>query len=109
MITRAARALGWSAMALVVLGVTAWGTLALHYSDLSPGSLRDVLAGLNGLLGLTVLVSIIAGWRRRLLLALFAAAFVGLLLYWRTIAPSNDRDWAPEVARLPHATIAGDV
>src|SRR5262249_49188194 len=47
--------------------------------------------------------------RRRALLALFAAGFVVLLLYWGTITPSNDRDWAPEVARLPFATIDGDL
>jgi len=109
MITGAARALGWGAMALAVLGVAVWGTLALHYSDLSPGWLRDALAVLNGLVGLTVVVSIAAGWRRRLFLTVFAVAFVGLLLYWRTITPRNDRDWAPEVGRLPHATIAGDL
>jgi uncharacterized protein DUF4105 len=104
-----ARVLAWSAAALVVLGAGAWGTLALHYSDLSPGWLREALVVLNGLLGLIALASIGAGRRRRLLLSLFAVAFVGLLLYWRTITPRNDRDWAPEVARLPFATIAGDL
>src|SRR5262249_15453433 len=43
------------------------------------------------------------------ILAVFAVAFIGLLLYWRTIVPRNDRDWAPEVGRLPFATIAGDL
>ena len=109
MIAAVARALAWSAAAVVVLGAGAWGALALHYSDLSPGWLREALAVLNGLLGLIALASIGAGRRRRLLLSLFAMAFVGLLLYWRTITPSNDRDWAPEVARLPFATIAGDL
>ena len=104
-----ARVLVWSAAALVVLGAGAWGTLALHYLDLSPGWLREALVVLNGLLGLIALASIGAGRRRRLLLSLFAVAFVGLLLYWRTITPRNDRDWAPEVARLPFATIAGDL
>ena len=109
MIAGTVRVLGWGIAALVVLGTGLWGTLALHYSDLSPGWLRDALAGLYGLLALTALVALAARRRRRVLLALFAAAFVGLLLYWRTITPSNDRDWAPEVARLPYATIAGDL
>jgi hypothetical protein len=109
MIARAGRTLGWVVVALVVLGAGAWGTLALHYSDLAPGWLRDTLAGLYGVLALTAVVSIGAGRRRRVLLAAFAVAVVGLLLYWRTIVPSNDRDWAPEVARLPYATIAGDL
>jgi hypothetical protein len=109
MIAGTVRVLGWGIAGLVVLGTGLWGTLALHYSDLSPGWLRDALAGLYGLLALTAFVALAARQRRRVLLALFAAAFVGLLLYWRTITPSNDRDWAPEVARLPHATIAGDL
>jgi hypothetical protein len=109
MIAGTARVLGWGIAALAVLGTGLWGTLALHYSDLSPGWLRDALAGLYALLALTALVALAARRRRRVLLVLFVAAFVGLLLYWRTITPSNDRDWAPEVARLPYATIAGDL
>jgi hypothetical protein len=27
---------------------------------------------------------------------------------WGSIVPSNDREWRPEVAVLPHATIAGN-
>jgi len=109
MIGRAARLLGWGAVALAVLGAGAWGILALHYSDLAPGWLRDALAALTGLLALATLGSIVAGRRRGALLALFAVGFVALLLYWGTITPSNARDWAPEVARLPSATIDGDL
>ena len=102
-------ALGWTIVALVAVGAGVWGTLALHYSDLSPAPFREALAAAFGLLALTALGSIGARWRRSAILVIFAAAFLGLLVYWRTIAPSNDRDWAPEVARLPHATVAGDV
>jgi hypothetical protein len=108
-ISRAARVLVWGAVALVVLVAGVWGTLALHYSDLSPGWLRAALAVANGLLALLTIGSMVTGRRRRPLLVLFAAAFASLLLYWQTITPSNDRDWAPEVARLPSATIDGDL
>ena len=40
---------------------------------------------------------------------ILGAACLALLLYWGTIEPSNDRDWAPEVARLPRATVVGDL
>ena len=103
------RRLGWALAALVVLGAGVWGALALHYSGLSPGWLRETLAGLHGLLALATVAAIATGRGRRVSLALFAAAFAGLLVYWSTITPSNDRDWAPEVARLPYATIAGDL
>jgi hypothetical protein len=104
-----ARVLGWGVVALAVAATGAWGTLALHYSGLSPGWLRAVLATAFGLLGSAALGALVAGWRRGTVLAVFVVSFLGLLLYWRTIEPSNDRDWAPEVARLPHATIDGDL
>ncbi len=31
-----------------------------------------------------------------------------VLVWWRGIEPSNDRDWQADVAVLPHATIDGD-
>ena len=108
-IARAPGSSAWGAVALVVVGAGVWGTLALHYSDLSPAWLRDVLAGAFAVLALVALGAIGARWRRGHALAAFAAAFLGLLLYWRTIEPSHERDWAPEVARLPRATVAGDL
>ncbi len=36
------------------------------------------------------------------------AGFAAVLVWWLALAPSNDRNWAPEYARLPHATIEGD-
>lgn len=46
-------------------------------------------------------------WRWRVL-AVYLALFAVLLWRWSGIEPSNDRDWQPETARLPYATIAGD-
>jgi hypothetical protein len=44
---------------------------------------------------------------RSVALALAPALIV--LLWWLSIAPSNDRDWYPDVARPPTATLEGDV
>ena len=41
-------------------------------------------------------------------LIVFAIVFPLLLSYWSTIEPKQDRDWAPEYARLAYATINGD-
>jgi hypothetical protein len=109
MIAATARLLGGSIVALAVLGAGIWGVLALHYSDLAPGWLRNTLAAALGLLALAALVSIVARRHRAAVLGGFAVAFLALLLYWRTISASNDRDWAPEVLRLPHATVAGEL
>ena len=53
---------------------------------------RLVLAGVYSLAGLAAVVALlaVAGW-------------------WSSIQPSNERDWQPEVARLAHATIQGDL
>jgi hypothetical protein len=104
-----ARLLAWGAVGVAVAGAALWGTLALHYSDLSPTWLRDAVAGLFGLSALAAVWAIGLGRRRGLALVAFGAAFLALLLYWRTIQPSHDRDWALEVARLPRATVAGDL
>jgi hypothetical protein len=48
------------------------------------------------------------GWRR-LGLITFAVTFALLLGWWSGIRPSNDREWGPEVAELPHAAIDGDL
>jgi hypothetical protein len=46
---------------------------------------------------------------RRRTLAGFAVAFAAVLLWWTSIAPSNERDWQTDVAVLPYATRDGDL
>src|SRR5690606_36331284 len=38
----------------------------------------------------------------------FAAVFAAVVGWWLAIPPSHDRDWRPEVAVMPRATIDGD-
>ncbi len=46
--------------------------------------------------------------RRALPAGIFAALYLGLLVWWSTIRPSHDRPWRPEFAVMPRATIDGD-
>lgn len=39
----------------------------------------------------------------------YALPFALVLAWWLSIAPSNDREWQPDVARLPLARIEGDI
>src|SRR4030095_9249221 len=64
-------------------------------------------------LGLAVAFAAFAVWacwlsRRRHTTAVFLVAFLDVVACERPIAPSHDREWRPEVAVMPRATIDGD-
>jgi hypothetical protein len=94
---------------LLVVALTSWGALAIYYSGAGSGGLRGAVAIAFALAGLAALVGCgFRRWRWRAL-AGFLALFAILVAWWASIEPSNDRDWRPEVAVLPHATIAGNL
>jgi hypothetical protein len=105
---RIAARFGLVGLGLVIIIATGWAALALLY--LAPGS-ESVRAGLAwgfAVLGL-VAVAALAVRRARWRAAIgFALAFALVLVVWGSATPSNDRDWQPEVAVLPYATIDGD-
>jgi Domain of unknown function (DUF4105) len=103
---KALRSLARLCIGLVVLGMTAWATLAIYYSNLPSEPLRIALAAAfaTG----TLLAFLFLPDRRRTLLAI-GAVFALVLLWWMSIEPSNERDWQTEVAVLPYATQAGDL
>lgn len=81
-----------------------WATLAIYYSNLPWPWMRLVLALAFLTFGFWVF------WRarsRRALLA-FAALFLCVLVWWIFIKPSHHRQWRPEAAVMPRATIDGD-
>jgi hypothetical protein len=93
---------------LVLAGATGWGALALYY--LAPGSegVRTALAWSFAVFGLVTLAGLAVRRLRWWATLGFAAAFGLVLVVWGSTTPSNDRDWAPEVAVLPYATIDGE-
>ena len=93
---------------LVLAGATGWGALALYY--LAPGSVgvRTALAWSFAALGLATLAGLAVRRLRWWAAPGFAVAFGLVLVVWGSTTPSNDRDWAPEVAVLPYATIDGE-
>jgi hypothetical protein len=93
---------------LSLLGMAAWGVLALYYFDQRSAALRTGLALAFALASLIALAGFVfPQWRWRAL-AGFLVLFSLLLWWWSTLAPSNARDWQPEVARLSYADINGD-
>ncbi len=95
-------------LALLLFLGTGWGTLALHYSDPGNSLWRAAIAGSFGLLGLVAMIAIFSRFWRLRALAAYSAVFAALLVWWSGIEPSNDRDWKPEVARLPTVAVDGD-
>ena len=108
MARRAARAVGLLLIGLLMLAVSGWGVLALHYWDHANPTLRDALAAAWAFASLALIVGFaLRRWRWRSLAA-FVVLFTALLTAWKAIAPSNDREWVPENAVLAYATIDGD-
>jgi hypothetical protein len=82
----------------------AWATLAIYFSNVPWGGLR---------VGLAVAFAAFAIWgfwlsRRRHMSAAVFVLFLGVVAWWISIRPSNDRNWRPEVAVMPRAVIDGD-
>jgi hypothetical protein len=96
------------AAAVVIAPVTAWSALALWFRLPAPEAFRAAAAILFAILGLATIAALFLH-RSRIAIVVFAAAFGGLLIWWSTIKPPLDGDWAPDVARQTTATVAGDI
>jgi hypothetical protein len=85
--------------AMVTLG-NAWSILALWLDGPSSRAAAATLA-LATALGSIALTASIRPLQRGLIAAMIPVMAVGL--WWSSLAPSNDRDWAPDVARTAWA------
>jgi hypothetical protein len=94
--------LGIRTLCLILL--LAWGTLAIYYSNLPWAWARLAAAVVFLTFGVWAL------WYRGTprTIAVFAALFLGVLVWFISIKPSHDRPWRPEVAVMPRAYIDGD-
>ncbi len=93
---------------LVVAPVGLWSALALWFRLPAPDAVRAVAAGFAALAALATMFALFSRFRWRALGA-FALAFAGLLVWWSTILPPLDGDWAPDVARQTTGTVNGDI
>jgi Domain of unknown function (DUF4105) len=91
---------------IAVTAMTIWGVGALYYSPMVPEAWRSVAAG--GYAALTASAFLFLPRRRRTLVG-FLVVFAVLMVLYFEIPASNDRDWQPEVAMVPYATINGNL
>jgi len=98
-----------SLLVLMLIGTTIWAVLAVYFGNSHVSSVQTSVASVFGMFGLVTLIGLgFSRWRKRLLLA-YAILFVAILSWWLlAIRPSNDRQWQPDLAQLPFATIDGD-
>jgi Domain of unknown function (DUF4105) len=102
----ALRSLGILVAGLVVTVIAAWCAGALYYSRPGGSSTGAVLAVL--FVVATALAFLLLPGRRRTLVG-FLVAFALVLAWWLWLPASNDRDWLPEVAVTPWASVNGDM
>jgi hypothetical protein len=101
MIRRVVRFIPAVLLATLVLAGVAWAILALWFDGPSSRLLAGFLCVTVGLT--SVLLAILV---RPFLRGLLAASLLVILiaLWWSSLAPSNFRDWSPDVARTAQAT-----
>jgi hypothetical protein len=80
--------------------LAAWGFFALLYQLPGRRTGRRLGAGVWVLFSVAIVASGHYG--------VFALAFVVLVIWWLRIKPSNDRDWADDLARMTTGVVTGD-
>jgi hypothetical protein len=84
--------------------LVAWATLAIYYSNLPWEWGRLLLAA--GFFVASVWALLVSRTRRASFV--FAALFLGVVAWFISISPSQNREWKPEVTVVPRAIIDGD-
>lgn len=92
-------------LTLAILGTALWGAGFLYFR------LTGAMAGIAAIgFGLAALAGLVGIWTNDARLPLgFAVLFIGLMSWWNSFQPSHQRDWIPELARLPTIAREGDM
>jgi hypothetical protein len=92
-------------LALLMVIVTAWAMTAIFYSNLPTLFLRKLFMVLYAVISILALAKI-RPFRKAIMV--FWLLFGIVWVWWMLIPPSNDRNWQPDLAVLPSATIESD-
>lgn len=96
-----------AALSLLIIALSAWAALALWYRLPIPEWKRGLAAVAFAIIGAGAIVMVLRG---RLLVSsvAFGLVFIGVVVWWTTIAPPNVADWSPDVARQVTGRIEGN-
>src|SRR5436190_7304428 len=99
-------------LGLFLVAITLWAAAALYF-DVRVSWLRVPMAAayLLGVGAIWIFLRVPAASSRRRWLfkpVMIFGGFLLVLVWWLTLRPSNDRDWQPDVALLPHAEITSN-
>jgi Domain of unknown function (DUF4105) len=108
MIKRTAQVTALVLLGVLMLGMSAWGVLALVYWDHAGPLLRHGFAAAYAAVALLLVAAFALRRRRWQAFAAFVVLFALLVACWNAIEPSNHRAWQPENAVLAYASIDGD-
>jgi hypothetical protein len=95
-------------LSLAVAILTAWAGLAMWYRLPAPELWRAVACALFILFGIATVIALFTRFRSRAFV-LFVAVFAAVLVWWSTIKPLAQADWAPDVARQVTGTRDGNL
>ena len=103
-IRRTLRLIATIAMSVIVVAGVAWGVLAVWFDGPQSRVLAGAMAG-----GLVLISILVAALVQPLFRGLVAALLpvVVLALWWRSIPPSNTRNWTSDIARTVRASFDG--
>ena len=107
MTIRLFRWFGLALLSVIVLLVGGWCTLVVWFRLPAIEWVRGGFATMFLVLALST-TGYLATSRRWIALAAYACLCAVVLAWWTTMRPSNDGDWAPDVARSVTGTIDGD-
>ncbi len=97
-----------AAAILIVALVGLWSAMALWFRLPAPDAVRTVAAGVAAIAAVYTMIALFTRFRWRALGG-FALAFACVLVWWSTITPPADGDWAPDVARQTTGVVNGDI
>jgi hypothetical protein len=102
---KAAKFLGVAAIACLIVLACAWGTLAVYFGGNGGGGLRTI--GAVAFIALSF-AAWLFGRRKKLVRLIWLGAFCGVIGWFVSIRPSQNRNWKREVAEFPRVHIEGD-